>query len=186
MKRDYLNELHATSFQAIQTLFGKDFATKPNVVKEENLPSFRSPFISQIGLCNKKYQLCILLGFDSRTVNETFAEVLHLASDPSEKQELAKSTLGELANTIACDLAVKKIILNDFGVLTPTRPLIWETNGILPDFWEATGISGALICSDLEICTHFSYLEQKSLIKDPTQVRWAPTKSLSIFDPHQK
>ncbi len=185
MKQDYLVELHNTTLQAISSLFGKKFVADKDD-KEEALPSFLSPFLSQIGLCNPTYQLCILLGFDENAVTQTFSEVLVLAKDEDEQKELAKSTLGELANTVACDLAVKKIIREDFGQLLPTRPLIWETHGTLPDFWEAQGISGKINHNDITIYTHFSYLEQKNMRKDSLQKKWSPTRSLSIFDPHQR
>ena len=183
MNKDHIVRLNRTAVSLIRTLFSLEFAVDTKITAEAR-PSFMTKYLTQIGLRNPSFQLCLILGMEEETAGEVLAEVLALSSSPSERLELAKSALGVLANTVACEFASLEPVEAEFGKLLPTPPLIWVVDDQLPDFIEADGISGRIKRGTLFIHTHFSVLSMSQLGGKGDRQHWSPTRSLSIFDPH--
>lgn len=181
MRREHLDNLNEITAKMLKTLFNQDYELVDDV-KPETIPSFSAKYLAQIGLRNKQSQVHIILGFSEDTSDSILRDLLGLASNADEKLELAKSALGELCNTIACDIATNKLMVQELGQLLPTPPLVWVSEK-KPDFIKGDGISGSLEQEGLKINTYISILPVLKIGKGDAN-NWSPTESLSIYDPH--
>lgn len=180
----FINLLNEITCTAISQLFQKEF--KPTeYLQEESLPSFSSELIVQIGLRNPQYEINLYWGLNQTSVKNLLAAVLTMAGNQQEETELAHSSLGELANTSACDLANRTATIDLLGKVLPTHPLIWKIENERPQFFQGSGVSSKIMLdSRVEIYTHFSIRPQSKSQGDINS--WRPTRSLAICDPHQK
>lgn len=180
MKREHILNLNQVTKNLLLTLFSKNYKTSEDIVSEP-VPSFKTKYLVQIGLRNKEFQCMIILGIPQETSEDMLEEVFAISKDEFERLELIKSALGELSNTIACEIATADDLVGEYGKLHPTPPLVWVTEGKLPDFIHADGSSSHLSKDKLKVYTHLSAL--KTVGKDSNSQNWSPTQSLSIYDP---
>ena len=184
MKREHLENLNEITAKMLETLFNQQFELV-DFAKPEPTPSFKCKYLAQIGLRNKSSQVHLMLGFSDEASQVVLNEVLNLTNKPNEQLELAKSALGELSNTVACDVASNKLMIEELGQLLPTPPLVWVMETSQPDFIKGDGISGYLKQGDLKVHTYISILPVLKIGKGKVDANsWSPTESLSIYDPH--
>ena len=183
MNHEHIKNYNDICVKLIKSLFTQEFICS-ELIKDEPTPSFPSKYMVQIGLRNKSYQLSLILGVTEPSSELLLSEVFALTQDSDERRELAKSALGELCNTIACEFAIISQTVNDFGKLLPTPPLVWITSSKVPDFIEGDGLTGELHREDKVLHTHISTLPISSQNTKQDGGNWNPTQSLSIYDPH--
>ncbi|MFK7825353.1 MAG: hypothetical protein AB8G05_14455 [Oligoflexales bacterium] len=184
MKREHLENLNVITAKMLETLFNQQFELVDHV-KPEQTPTFKSKYLAQIGLRNKTAQVHLMLGFSEEASQVVLKEVLTLTNKPNEQVELAKSALGELSNTVACEVASNKMMIEELGQLLPTPPLVWVMETSQPDFIKGDGLSGYLQKGELKIHTFISILPVLKIGKGNVDANsWSPTESLSIYDPH--
>ena len=184
MNREHLENLNEITAKMLETLFNQQYELVDHV-KPEPTPSFKSKYLAQIGLRNKQTQVHLIIGFSEESSQSILKEVLTLTNKPDEQLELAKSALGELCNTVACDVASNKLMVEELGQLLPTPPLVWVTETNQPDFIKGDGLSGYLKQGDLRVHTYISILPVLKIGKGNVGANsWSPTESLSIYDPH--
>jgi len=183
MNHEHIKNFNEICIKLIGSLFGHEFSCDDKVTPEPT-PSFPSKFMVQIGLRNRNNQVSLILGVTPESTDLILSDVCSLASEPEEQTELAKSALGELCNTIACEFAMNAKIMDEYGKLLPTPPLVWITEGATPDFIEGDGLSGQISYKENVLFTHLSVSPPPNLSSKEEAGNWSPTQSLSIYDPH--
>lgn len=183
MNHEHLKNYNEICVKLTKSLFSQDFICS-DTINQEAAPNFPSKYMVQIGLRNKSYQLSLILGVTDESSDLLLSEVFALTQDFEERKELAKSALGELCNTIACEFAIIAKTVNDYGKLLPTPPLVWMTTSKVPDFMKGDGLSGELHCEEKILHTHISTLPASAQTSKQDGGNWNPTQSLSIYDPH--
>lgn len=181
MKVDHILRFNDLCIQAITNLFLKNYKNS-NTHKEVQVPDFQTQFLIQIALRGKNHLSSMFIGLSQETCEDILKEVLSLTLDPMDRLEFVKSSFGELANVVACDLAVDPLFKNDYGDAHPTPPLVWTIgDNITPDFINGNGFSSFILKDQLKVYTCWLVVPYNA--KDKESQSWSPTKSLSIYDP---
>lgn len=135
-------ELLQTISDNLNLMFQKDSLVQDNISTSLR-PEFEEDYMCMISLANQKFQGQMIVGIPSAVVNDMLSDVMRLASNPIESEQLLKASLGELLNTVAGDYTQKEPMLKTYDCLDLSIPSVYERSDV-PFFCKSEGLTGSL------------------------------------------
>jgi hypothetical protein len=145
------------------------------------VPPFNDSFLVTMGLGGDNHQGQLVLGFSHHARETMIRDVLELAGDKDQERELANSAIGELANAIAGQYVVLPEVVERFGRLHISVPIVWEREaGQSPRFMRSDGRAGKLRLGEQEVNTYLSVQFAEEI--DTGETGSPPLLSFSLAD----
>ena len=143
MKQEILLKLNDIMVEMGYSMLNQELRT-PKTTTRCSRPVFADKYIALISMGNLKFHGQFVVGFPYYLIgSEHFQELINIADSEDEKEELIHDILGELLNVIAAQYVADNELVDIYGKLTISPPIIWDQDkDTIPRFTSSDGFSG--------------------------------------------
>ena len=153
------------------------FALNLSLVPEESYkmspkPAFEVENLAYIGLAGEEYQGQLVIGF-SCSFPKKAAKRFLTSVTPEEETEFCHSAICEMLNAISGTLAQDSLILNQYGELSQTLPVLLDTRETGSVYFIRSDGGTLKYCCEYE--TLYVYLSMKNFVS--RQIKFSDSAS---------